>query len=1015
MSRIPITLITFTFIVSVAFGQSATEEFNFAAGLHDRGLHERAVQAFERFLTRFEDDKRAPRAHFYLGQSLVELARDREALPHFRSYVRSGEKPLRARALLRAGELQFRLGKPRLAVQSLSTLLDEGADGDVHEAALYFAGEAYGAAGDKKRARANYERLLRDHPAGTYAAYTRLALGFLGYEARDFDQALTQFQAVAHHKPDPELAAEARAMVGESLLELKRHDEAFTVFDAALRRGPGRFESAVRRGLAQAKLGSGDFDEATKHWIDFVRRYADEAATPKAIARTAATLHEKGRGADGLRLLRELQSRRDDFDRHEDLVYWMGRLLDAGGDTDGALRELERASGTSPRRKFAYGDALSRAGRHEAAAEVFAELRNEKDAALRAEAAFAEAFSRHELGQHEAAVSVLTRLLHGRPTRELARDATFALGENLFALGRHDEAAQWFGRVIASGAGAWYAESLYKAGWCAWRQKQSKQALEHFEKLLETGVDDALATEVTYMMGKCLEAEGRHDEAGRIFTKVAKSDDGRLGVKARIGAAAAARRDGRNDEALRLYRQTLQSARDDAMLGEAMASIGEIALEQSDVAAAEKMLRRMLREQPNHPRTRRSRLLLGWACHKQDRRDETVEIVEPLTAANVDADLRGEALYLVGLARHESDDHAGAVSALERLVDDLSDHRRVDETQLLLGVSLARIGRGDEASARLAKASRSAAQSAIALYEWAFVREKSGDTGGRDELFMQLVREHSTSELVADALFRLGESAYAAKKFDEALGHYAALVKNEHAGALVDKATYKSAWCLRQLDRHAAAAKRFVEVADMARSSFAAEACYLAGDAFHEAGEHDAAAQWFAELVRRAPKHEHASDAACRQIVSLSEAKRHDDVVKNAPRVLDRHGDHVRVVLVWSALGDALAAKRNWSRARAAYRKVTEKSDGPLGARAQLRRGECFREEGESDRAIDELLKVTILYGHPEWSAKATWAAARLLEKAGQKEKAKKLDNELLRDYPKSPEAKKVKTRGRGA
>jgi TolA-binding protein len=148
---------TFLLIVALSFAaptfaqvDPGADDFAFAAGLHDRGLHDRAARAFEGFLNQWPKDARAPKARFHLAQSLVAIGRDEDALKQLDLYIESKDRELLNEAQLRAGEIEHRIGRSNDATKRLQALARSKNLGDLEEPVLYFLGEAANAASNAK-------------------------------------------------------------------------------------------------------------------------------------------------------------------------------------------------------------------------------------------------------------------------------------------------------------------------------------------------------------------------------------------------------------------------------------------------------------------------------------------------------------------------------------------------------------------------------------------------------------------------------------------------------------------------------------------------------------------------------------------------------------------------------------------------------------------------------------------------------------------------------------------------
>lgn len=994
---------------------TARDDFNFAAGLHDKGLHDRAVKAFQDFLKKWSGDGRVPKARFYLGQSLAELHQDAEALPCFLAYLETGDEALRSEAALRAGELLHRAGRAKDAVPHLRAVARSKAAPELVAAARHFLGEALVATGDADGGRKAWTELLEAAPKDRYAPFARSALGFLELKAGRAEPALEHFRAAAAAGAPPELASECRVMAGECLARLGRHDDAAAAFQDAIAKGAGAFEPQALAGLAPAHAAAGRAKEAVAAARTAASKHAADPRTAPGLIRTAAALHGHGKTREGLDVLGLVKDAKGQD--AADLAYWRGILLAKSGDAAGSLDALRKAVADAPtaHRRFSLAQALSDAGKHEEAVPLFTQVRKEAtDETLALEAGFGEAFSLNQTGKPAAAVPLLERIAsHAKAPADLRLDAAFALAENLYALKEHAKARDAYGRVLEAG-GAHVPEALYKRGWCAYLLKRWDDALRDFQALLEQHPKSPFEAEVKYLAGKCHEGAGRHAEARAAFEAAGRDGgDAKARARARLGAAAAALQAGDRIGALASARKAAQDADDPAVRAEALVIAGDILLADGKAdEAADAYARALDQGGTGGAKAAGAGLGLAWARRAQGRQDDAAAAAAAVAAAAGDAKdaaTLGEALHLQALAESGAGRPERAAAVLADFDRRCPGHARAAEARLLLGVSLAKAGKAAEAEpvlAGLAGRPEKTEVRAAALYEWGFCLDALKKPAERDRAFARLAQEHPDSNLAPDALFRLGESAYEAKRFGDAAGLYTLLAERPDAGDLLEKAVYKAGWCLRQSKKPAEAAVRFLAVAGHTESPLAAEAAYLAGEELEAVPEWQAAGDAFRLCAKQWPASKLAGDAELRAVLCQKELGDLDGVLRAAPAALERHGAEPRALRVRSALADALFEKKLWGRARSAYRLVVAGSEGEFGARAQHRLGLCHAEEGDDEKALDELLKVTILYAHEEWVAKSGVLAAELFLKRGEKDKARKLLQDVVKNQPRREEAK---------
>ncbi|MEZ6194666.1 MAG: tetratricopeptide repeat protein [Planctomycetota bacterium] len=987
--------------------ETPDEAYAFAAGLHDRGLHERAEKSFADFIARHPKDRRLAAARFYRGQSLVALGRDEEALPLFGAYVASGEKPLRRQALLRAGELLQRAGKGADALRALDALLQEGA-GDEEEAAWYFVGEAARQAGDGERADRAHAKVVASWPAGRYAPWSRLALAYRALEADRGEDALELFRAAAK---EDSLRLEAEAMAAESLLVLGRFDEAEAAYGALAKAATDRFAAQVSLGRARAAFGRGDLGRAMKAFRAHAAAHPDDPRAPRALIRAAAKLHEDGKGKEGLALLKLVKGATGQD--AADLAYWSGRILDAGGDTEAALTELAAAASRSPRRKFAYADALARAGRFEEAQRTLAELTGEtKDAALLDEARFARAFALNRLERHEEAIAVLRPLLRDGIEDGFARDVLFALGENAFALERRREAEAWFDRLIARGPGAWHAESLYKKGWCAYGEDRARDAAKAFGALVAADPRGPFAAEASYLIGKCHEKLGENAEGGSGLPTRRGGGGGR-----RLRSARASRRRGGGAPrgTVRRGRDALRRARPrEARTGPRRGGLGRSrrvplrgraprggarGLGPAPEAGARSPARARSAHRPGlvAPRS------VGAARPRRPPSRPPARRPIPAVAAERSTSRDSRSTRRVGAPRPPCRcvcwRRARSIpDAARRSCCGASRSRRPVTTPARADPSSAR-----RPTPRFPGGTRPSTSSVPARSRGRRGRSGRGLHRAREGLRREPARAGRglPSRRVGLRPRGLGRRPRALRARRGPRRRRRPRRRARLQARLVPgeaRAAARRASPSRPSPRTRRARSRRVRLPRRGRGG--ARGRLRGGGGRLRGDGREAPAP--RERRRRA----RAAGALSRRRRSPGE-----DVVALAPVVLARARTRRAPRGHRVGAGDAPRPRSPRARPRGLPQGGGPRAR-PLAARAQFRIGECFRAAGDRERAIDEMLKVAILYAHAEWVAKATATAADLLEEGGEKEKAAKLRADLLREHPDSPEAKRLRAKG---
>jgi len=206
------------------------------------------------------------------------------------------------RIALRIGLCHHHLKEHDAAVKQLATFLDKHPKSKLVPEALFHQGKAYAAKGDPDRARASFEKLLRDHQDGERVPEARYELahtyglpkprseGDLNLGARALRQLVTLH-------PAHELAPKAGYEIGLSYHAFGQHQKAIEEL-AAFVKAFARRKDAVEVGKAayligQAHRSLNQFEEAVEAWQRYLRDFPAHENWQKAQAAIVAARYDR--------------------------------------------------------------------------------------------------------------------------------------------------------------------------------------------------------------------------------------------------------------------------------------------------------------------------------------------------------------------------------------------------------------------------------------------------------------------------------------------------------------------------------------------------------------------------------------------------------------------------------------------------------------------------------------------------------------------------------------------------
>ncbi len=308
----------------------------------------------------------------------------------------------------------------------------------------------------------------------------------------------------------------------------------------------------------------------------------------------------------------------------------------------------------------------------------------------------------------------------------------------------------------------------------------------------------------------------------------------------------------------------------------------------------------------------------------------------------------------------------------------------------------------------LLRGARDPAVAVSVLVEGAYLELEAGDLD-RAQAQVQVARRRSEDAEVKAAAFYVAEALFAAGNDARALELYRAA---EGHAELAPQVLYKLGFALLRTGELAAAETEFARlVAEHPKSELRGEALFLLGEARFRQEHWAEAAKALEELRRTNPEHEVMPKALFRLGVALEHAQDHagaESVLTELARRFPEFENRIEAEL-WR--GKALAAQKKARAARQAFERVVAEDRGELAAGARLGLGALHEEEGRTEEALSEYLKVAVLYAHEERVAEALLRAGLCLERLGNVEKAAAQYRELIEKHRESPFAKSAEER----
>lgn len=1038
---------------ATAHADAGDDLYNFSLGLIRQKRYDDATKNLEKLLVDFPNHPKTEIARFRLGLTYLTQKQYKPAREHLRTFVaRNADSQYLPEAMYQSAYSSYQLGEMKDADAEFEAFHKKYDENEYREWSLVYQGYARLQLESRETAKLSFEsaiaefpegrmredadfglarvleldgkvddavkiyRALAERPAGLRNEQAYMKLGNLLYDRRQFDLAAAEYLKLVEKFPRSTLAPAARLNAGYACFQMGEFQQAAENFDLAAAVEDQQVTALYWKGLSHKALEQWEpaiesLSKAAKvlgnqpqvapvrfHWADCELRAARlDKAIPLFVA--CADADSKGEFAD-------------------DALYFASEASLRTADFDTAEQLLLRLKKDYP--QSALGSYVP---------------------LLQGRLALAKA----DVDNLKSAESLFREILEsGEPpaTRDVAR---FQLARALERQDRCDEALQiltpWTSTLTAESPAEFHEACLLEAE-CQRRLAATRfsetSALRKQLKALKSAPTPPDTSDLEAQIAEQVQSIGVHAEAG-----IAALD--------RYVSLQSAQKEGRNILLLRALCEALRGR-------------------QSESKAA---LDALTRQSPENADLWQKVFEIAEIAYDSERYTWALELYLSLVKLDRDTPWRPLALSGAGWSQSELKQYAQAADTFGTLVDDYPRHEIAPEAAYMRAESLRRDGKTAEAGTAFAAAFETYApadavglsaatgqglhayragleaariarelkeyEAADARYarllerfpelpqrdllyrEWALANLDGERYDRADELHRRLIEQFPESPHIDAAFLSLAESDFQAGRVAQARKAFAALAGDAEAESLLREraimhlvrlSVLEQKWdeVIRWGERFAAS---FPEAADRFDADF-----YRA-EALLNLDRHDEADKLLLPLYERRDDPPVAQAGwRPRLWVHLAQSavrrKDYPRVETLAAEMQSAEGTEPFRYQMREVLGLSYKNQAKFDEALAEFRGIIADESGQkteTAAKAQFLIGEIWLLRKEYKTALDEYLKVYLLYKAPEWQAPALYQAGLCDEALMQWDKALTSYEDLRRDFPQSEYAKRAAER----
>lgn len=464
---------------------------------YGRGEYETAAQRAQQLLDRFPESDYDDDAYMRLALALQALGDPDEAI---QAFLAVDPKSLHfARARLGSGHTLVTQGQLTEAIPVLTAGL-ERADDDQRASFHYLIGQAHNGEGAYRQSIDHFSQALAHARGGKLEEALRFSRGNTAFIVENYALAEEDFRWIIDHVEDPEKVRSAENALSLSYLKQDRGGEAIQVLDDMVTNAESPEEQAEILGRMMDLYYERDDYEQT---VRFARRvlglsFADELGPGQTIL-----LRERAHFVLGDALSR--------LGRRDEAAEVFGRALDQYPESEFAT-DMRLALGIH----YFDRDQLDRAK------EVFGTLRQtrlepDQDLLVR----FYLANAHYSMREFKDSQREFLGLLSDYPQARELQDMLFGAAESYYQLGEFAAALDLYDRILAEFPAETAADnSQYNKAWCLIELKREEEAMEAMAELLRRYPESEFAASAQFTLGDYAYNRQAYQEAIDAYNKV---------------------------------------------------------------------------------------------------------------------------------------------------------------------------------------------------------------------------------------------------------------------------------------------------------------------------------------------------------------------------------------------------------------------------------------------------------------------------------------------------------------
>lgn len=961
--------------------ESHQQIFQRALDLFEKGLYAESISLFEQAGNEDFSSLIQETAGYYKVRALSKV--DSASVGRYVDrFIRTYPNSTRSAVLLREVAEDYReRGDLDEAISRMDQALGYRLSSRKKAELIYILGETAAENNDFTLARQYFLRLSDEQPRSEWAPKALYARGRLYLEEERYNESADAFELLRERHPRHEMTRRIGTALGESYFQQRRYEEAIEAFEDALIHLDSENRSKAVYLMAESHNALNNYEQATRYYRQYLNRTEDGSEARKAHYGLGWVYHK------------------------QDIFHWAARAFGKAAVGDDEIA-----------RKALYYKAVNQklGGRVPEAVRTFREFGERFQEGVFVEEAYFEwAVAAFEIGFYSEAIEVLTPL--ARRYQEL-----------------NDP-----GKILTFLGEAYYANNEYT------------RAMETFELAAELDdVDPALIRQARFQRAWVLFSNQAYEQAQpefqRVYDEAPETD---LGREALFWSADASYQSRNFGPATQKFSQFIRENPNHELTGAAKYSLGWSYFMMQDFENATEPLIDFLNnyEPPEialYPYETDTQLRIADAFYAQGNYREALNYYNMAIGAEPGGDY---AMFQVANSHYRSNRNFEAVTEFRRMLRIYPYSRLREQAQYNIAYIYLNTGNYDQAVEEF--------RSVIERYpntEWAARSQynigdsfyNAGNFERAIEEYRRVLENYPRSEYIIEAIDGIQFAQLSAGEEDTSTNVLEDFIADNPASTTADRLRFRQAENVFQTGDYEAAVREFRQYLRITNDrSMMPDAYFNMADAYLRTNNREQAAEAYETLVSEFPNSERAAPSLAQlgrinldlgnysqaiewyqqlsekdsrfeqeALIGIGNANLEQGNTSEArqqfEQVLSINSDNDAAQV---GLGKVLLADGRVEEARRFFNLVVDNNTTEIGAEAQFLIGQSYADEGDRERAIEELSRVRSLFrAYDTWVAEAQYKTAEIYIRQGRRGDAISLLNSIVDNYQGTEGAEKA-------